>query len=224
MTGWPSGGGGGSTWRLMVVLPDRPSASVIVTASDLAPVVVPGATVALKLKLLPPLLAKACVGDPPMDDRSALTWIPVLAGFAPGVTETVRSEAWPGKTVLGLAEPAPEGFVIETAVPVIAMSSIPIHSSLPTASVVITRIWTRGWFSAVVGRVTLTGVTAVARLGPVLASATKPSGTFVKLPLAPTRNCRATGWTALSVEPSMSRRLYATWMAVIPVVLMWNWR
>src|SRR6267142_5869425 len=179
MTGWPSGGGGGSTWRLMVVLPERPSASVIVTGSDLAPRGVPRATVALKLKLWPPLLANAWVADPPIDERSALTWIPVLAGFAPGVTETVRSEAWPGKTVPGLAEPAPEGLLVVTAEPVIEMSSMPTHSSLPAASVVITRTWTSGWLSAAAGRVTFTGVTAVARLGPVVASATKPAGRMV---------------------------------------------
>src|SRR6185436_7824390 len=163
MTGWPSGGGGGSTWRLMVVLPERPSASAIVTGSDLAPRAVPMATTALKLKLLPPLLANAWVADPPIDERSALTTIPVLGGTAPGVTFTVRSEAWPGKTVAGLADPAPEGFVVETADPVIEMSSIPTHSSLVAALVVMIRTCTTGWLSAFAGRAAERGVTRVAR-------------------------------------------------------------
>ena len=83
---------------------------------------------------------------------------------------------------------------------------MPIHSSEPTASVVITRISTNGWFSATAGRVTLIGVTSVARLGPVEASATKPASMLVYAPVFPTRYWRATGWIALSAEPSTSRR------------------
>src|SRR3982750_2000716 len=97
------------------------------------------------------------------------------------------------------------GVVLETfgadspvGVPVIEMSSIPIHSSLPAASVVMIRTWTRDWLSAAAGRVPLTGVTSEARLGPEDASATKPAGRFVKLPLEPTRYWSATGETALS--------------------------
>ena len=40
--------------------------------------------------------------------------------------------------------------------PVTAMSSMPTHSSVPFASVVMTRIWTIGWLFAAGGRVTLT--------------------------------------------------------------------
>src|SRR6266850_1418139 len=114
MTGWPSGG---VTVRSMVATPERPSASEIVTGRLFAPRAVPGATVAAKLKLLPPPLAKGWVGDPPIGERSALTWIPVLAGPAPGVTRTVRREAWPCATVVGLAEPVPDGLVVGAAVP-----------------------------------------------------------------------------------------------------------
>ena len=73
------------------------------------------------------------------------------------------------------------------------MSSTPTHSSLPTAFVVMIRTWTSDWLFTAAGSVTLTGVTAVARLGPVVASATKPAGTFVKLPVEPTRYWSATG-------------------------------
>jgi hypothetical protein len=47
----------------------------------------------------------------------------------------------------------------------------------------------------------------------VLAFATNPAGTFVKLPVLPTRNCSATGCMAVLVV-SMSRRLYWTLMPV----------
>ena len=66
--------------------------------------------------------------------------------------------------------------------PVTEMSSMPTHSSLPGASVVMTRIWTTAWLFAAEGSVTLTGVTRVARLGPLVASATYPAGTFVNDP------------------------------------------
>ena len=93
------------------------------------------------------------------------------------------------------------------AAAVTLMSSTPTHSSLPTALVVMMRTCTSGWLLAAAGRTTDTGVTSVAVLGPVVASATNPAGTLVKLPVLPTRNCSATGWIALSAEPSMSRRL-----------------
>ena len=52
---------------------------------------------------------------------------------------------------------------------------------------------------------TATGVTAVARFGPVVASAMYAAGRLVKSPVVPTRYCRATCCTALSAPPSMSR-------------------
>ena len=107
--------------------------------------------------------------------RSAETARPVLAGFVPGVTVTVKRDVPPIPTELGLAAPIPEGFVGPSAL-TIEMSSMPTHSSLPTASVVIIRTWTSGWLSAAAGKVALTGVTSVARLGPVVASATKAGG------------------------------------------------
>ncbi len=55
------------------------------------------------------------LADPPIDDRSAVTVRPVLAGFVPGVTATVRVEVSPGNTELGFALPVPDGFVATTA-------------------------------------------------------------------------------------------------------------
>ena len=48
---------------------------------------------------------------PPIEVRSPTTVMPVLGGFAPGVTVTVRSVVPPGATVLGLAAPTPVGGV-----------------------------------------------------------------------------------------------------------------
>src|SRR5207245_4115111 len=112
------GGGGGLTLRLIDAIAERFWASVIVTGRVLAPCDVPGTTVARKLKLLLPSSAKACVEDPPIDERSALTWIPVLVGLVPGVTVTISSDVPPTTTGFGFANPAPEGFVLVTcAVP-----------------------------------------------------------------------------------------------------------
>ena len=73
------------------------------------------------------------------------------------------------------------------------------------AFVVITRTWTTGWLLAFAGSATLTAVDLPARLGPSVASLTNPVGRLVYAPLEPTRNCVATGWAALSIEPSRSR-------------------
>ena len=101
------------------------------------------------------------------------------------------------------------GVLVATApqVPEMSMSSMPTHSSLPVALMVMARTCTCGWLSAAAGRKTSTGVTCVAKLGPVVASATKPAGTLVKFPAAPRRKWSATCCTALSAEPSMSRTL-----------------
>src|SRR4029453_11787296 len=47
-----------------------------------------------------------------MKERSPVTMIPVLVGFAPGVTVTVRNVVPPGWTELGVAAPVPLGFVV----------------------------------------------------------------------------------------------------------------
>jgi hypothetical protein len=85
------------------------------------------------------------------------------------------------------------------------MSSMPTHSSCPAAFVVMTRICTSGWLFAPGGNVVRTGVTRVAALGPVVASATYPPGAAANSPVAPTRYWTATGSAASAPEASMSR-------------------
>src|SRR4030095_6989514 len=83
----------------------------MVKGSVLGPVVVAFETVAVKVNVLP-LPENDCVAEPPIEDRSAVTAKPVLVGFVPGVTLTVRRVDSPGKTELGLAVPTPLGFVV----------------------------------------------------------------------------------------------------------------
>src|SRR5437870_12255187 len=80
---------------------DRDCASDMVKVSVFVPVVVEGETVALYEKMLSPAVASpfvpssysVCVVEPPMAERLPVTVIPVLVGFVPGVTVTVRSVA-----------------------------------------------------------------------------------------------------------------------------------
>lgn len=97
-------------------------------------------------------------------------------------------------------------------VPETSRSSMPTHSSLPAALVVRIRSCTNGRLSAAAGRTRSTGVERVASFGPVVASATKAAGTFTNGPAVPTRYCSATGWIALSADPSTSRSSYRTRM------------
>jgi hypothetical protein len=55
-----------------------------------------------------PTPLKACVAEPPIEDRSAVTVIPVLLGFWAGETVTVRVVLFPVVTVLGCADPIPK--------------------------------------------------------------------------------------------------------------------
>ena len=64
--------------------------------------------------------------------------------------------------------------------------------------------------AAFAGNVALTGVTSVAMVGPVEASATNPAGTFVNAPLVPIRYCSATGEITSFTDASTSRKLYET--------------
>src|ERR1043165_388121 len=117
----------------------------MLTGRDFEPTVVPGGTVAVKVNVLAGPSRNSWVEEPPIDERFARTVSPVLVGFVPGVTWTDRVVVPPANTVPGSAEPTPVGGVgVGTLEPVMEMSSMPTHSSLPTASVVITRIWTRG--------------------------------------------------------------------------------
>src|SRR5688572_32866940 len=84
-----------------------------------APGVVAASTVALNENVLSPavtsplvaLSKKDCVADPPIEERSPTTVMPVLVGFVPGVTATVKSVVPPASTFAGFAAPTPEGFV-----------------------------------------------------------------------------------------------------------------
>src|SRR4051812_36540588 len=106
----------------------------------LRPRVVVAATVAWNENVLSPAAASPCVplskndcaAEPPIAVRLPATLMPVLVGFDPGVTATVSSVAWLGKTVLGLALPAPEGAMLLVPA-VIAKLSIARPSSLPAA-------------------------------------------------------------------------------------------
>src|SRR3954471_10910069 len=95
---------------------DRLCASVIVKASVRAPPAASGGIVAEKENRRSPETRSPCVPSsknvcaalPPIDERSAVTAIPVLAGDVAGVTVTVRSVAFPAGTAAGFAAPTPE--------------------------------------------------------------------------------------------------------------------
>ncbi len=99
--------------------PERPCASAIVTGSVFGPGVVASGTVAAKVNVPSPGVRSPCVpsskscwvAEPPIAVRSAVAASPVLAGFAPGVTATVRSVEPPGVTAAGAAAPVPDGLV-----------------------------------------------------------------------------------------------------------------
>src|SRR5437667_4565049 len=96
---------------------DRDCASDMVKVSVFVPMVVEGETVALYEKLLSPALAspfvpssyRVCVVEPPIAERLPVTVIPLLVGFVPGVTVTVRRVESPTRTVVGFAAATPVG-------------------------------------------------------------------------------------------------------------------
>src|SRR5688572_4347463 len=98
-----------------------------------APGTVPASTVALNENVLSPavtsplvaLSKKDCVANPPIEERSPTTVMPVLVGFVPGVTATVNSVVPPATTLLGLAEPTPEGLVGDNTVT--GMFALPVR-------------------------------------------------------------------------------------------------
>ena len=189
-----TGGGVGSmTSSVMTVDAVRLCASRTVTGIDFTPVVDEVGTMAEYEKTLSAATASGATPSsnnvvdaaPPIADRSAVTVSAVLDGLVPGVTFTVSSVLAPFCTIAGLAAPVAEGLVVPDA-PVTLMSSMPTHSSLPAALVVMMRSCTSGWSSVDAGSVTETGVTRVAAPGSV-ASGTYAAGTFVKSPVEPTR-------------------------------------
>src|SRR6185369_3769952 len=123
--------------------------------NDLVPNAVTLSTAVASVKMLSPsapspsapLSSRNTEAPPPIDVRSQLTARLADAGPVPGVTIAL-SVTLPPRTALGGADDEP----------VMLMSSMPIHSSLPTASVVMMRTWTTGWLFALAGSVADTGV------------------------------------------------------------------
>src|SRR5438105_12870964 len=95
----------------MLVAPLRSCASRIAIGNETGPNGVPGGTAAVNVNALP-LAANDCAADPPIALRSPVTVMPVLAGFVPGVTLTLRSALLPGVTDAGVAVPVPVGDVV----------------------------------------------------------------------------------------------------------------
>src|SRR3954466_15772633 len=112
--------------------PVRVCASLTVSGSVFSPAAVPAATVALNVNVLLGPSANVCAALPPIDDRSPTTVSPVLAGFVPGVTVTVRSVEPPASTSDGFADPVAAGDVefdttvtdVDGVVPVRPCSSV----------------------------------------------------------------------------------------------------
>src|SRR5438128_7004180 len=106
----------------MLVVAVRDCASLTMQKMLLGPGVVPGSTIALYEKTLSPAVTSPCVASsymncsaPPMSARLQETPSPVLVGFVPGVTETVRSVVPPGATLWGSAAPVALGGVLQAA-------------------------------------------------------------------------------------------------------------
>src|SRR5574338_1412376 len=105
--------------RAMLVEPVRACASAMLTGSVFAPAVTLAGTVAMYVNVRSaattspwvPSSKKACVDEPPIELRSAVTVSPVLAGFVPGVTATVSVVADSTSTDEGVAVPTPDGLV-----------------------------------------------------------------------------------------------------------------
>ena len=82
----------------------RPCASLAVTGRLFCPGTVATETVATKVKVFP-LPENGCAAEPPIEDKSAVTVIPVLGGSLAGETTTVSVELSPGCTPNGFADP-----------------------------------------------------------------------------------------------------------------------
>src|SRR5262249_44791615 len=115
------GAGGDCTMRDAVVELLRAWASLIEMGRVFVPGVVPLATVAwnentLSLGVTSPWVPSSkncCDADPPIRLKSPTTPMPVLRGFVPGVTFTVRRVEPPACRLLGFAEAIPIGGVVK---------------------------------------------------------------------------------------------------------------
>src|SRR5471032_1926786 len=88
----------------------RNCASLTVIASVFGPCVVAASTVAENENVLPDDW-KLCALLPPLELRSPVTLMPVLAGLVPGVMFTVSWVVPPAGTLGGTAAPVPDGGV-----------------------------------------------------------------------------------------------------------------
>src|SRR5438034_1033614 len=104
-----------ATFSDVEALLDRDCASEMTKASVFVPVVVDDDTIVLYEKMLSPALASpfvpssysVCVVEPPIAETLPVTVIPLLVGFVPGVTVTVRRVESPTRTVVGFAAATP---------------------------------------------------------------------------------------------------------------------
>ncbi len=147
----------------MFVAPSEAAATTTWLVKMRSPATVSGAT---------PLSSSARSAAPPTAVASAVTLRVRLGGLAPGATCAAITSVCPGSTGLGVPEAAVIAGGLGAVSSSTTKSSMPTHSSLPAASAVMIRSCTIGWLSTAAGNVTSTGVTTVARLGPVVASAT----------------------------------------------------
>src|SRR5262249_22863452 len=112
--------GAAVTVRVMVAEPLRPCASEIEIGRVLLPGVVVTVTIVENDNVLfpadtaplEPWSKNGPVAEPPMLLRLPVTTMPVLVGFAPGVTSTVSKVVPPWATDAGDAAPAPVGLVV----------------------------------------------------------------------------------------------------------------
>src|SRR5216684_1955919 len=106
----------------------------MVTGRGFNPAEVPLATTVWNEKILSlataspfvPSLKNCCEAEPPIKCRSPTTLIPVLTGFEPGVTFTVRSVAPPSCRLAGVADPVPVGGV-DKGVTVREIEALPVR-------------------------------------------------------------------------------------------------
>src|SRR5947207_2136541 len=128
----------------MAIDAERDCASLIVIGRFTTPyAVVAGSGIAVNENIAwLPSSSNAWARAPPIADKSPVTASPVLAGFVPGVTDTVRTAGLPAKIAGGDAAPLPLGSVGPPTMPcgVREKSSTASPSSDPVTSKSVQRI------------------------------------------------------------------------------------
>ncbi len=148
--------------------PARPNSSVTVIGIARAPTPAPAETIVRAANTRSPATTSpprpssrsGSAEGPPSAEASAVRLNVWLGGFDPAAAVAVMTSVWPCSTGLGV----PVALVIVGLVGAVAasttMSSMPTHSSLPAALVVMMRSCTTAWLSTADGRVTSTDVDA----------------------------------------------------------------